>query len=81
MPSLYSIVELDNDDQKTTGTVMYSTWSCPHEVKGLCMRVKQRPCDPGMKGCILYGRFAFSDPAKNSPAVKRKLAAKKRIKT
>jgi len=26
-----------------------------------------------MKGCVLYGRFAFSDPEKNSPAVKRKL--------
>jgi hypothetical protein len=40
------------------------------------MRVKQRPCNPGMKGCVLYGRFAFSVPEKNSPALKRKLAAK-----
>jgi len=42
-------------------------------VDGLCNKVKHRPCNPGMKGCVLYGRFAFSDPEKNSPAVKRKL--------
>ena len=33
-----------------------------------------------MKGCILYGRFAFSDPEKNSPAIRRKLADKNRKK-
>jgi len=42
------------------------------------MRVKQKPCSPGMKGCVLYGRFAFSVPEKNSPAIKRRLAAKTR---
>jgi hypothetical protein len=42
------------------------------------MKVKQRPCNPGMKGCVLYGRFAFSDPDKNSPAIKRKLEEKTR---
>jgi hypothetical protein len=41
------------------------------------MKVKQRPCNPGMKGCVLYGRFAFSDPDKNSPAIKRKLEERK----
>ena len=54
---------------------MSSAWGCPHEVEGLCMKVKQLPCNPGMKGCVLYGRFAFSDPEKNSPAIKRKLEA------
>ena len=44
------------------------SWGCPHEWNGLCMRVKQIPCDPGMKGCALYGRFEFSNPAKNPPA-------------
>jgi len=43
-------------------------WGCPHEVRGKCQRVKGRPCDPGMKGCILYGRFEFSNPEKNRPA-------------
>jgi len=55
---------------------MSSAWGCPHEVDGLCMKVKQRTCNPGMKGCVLYGRFAFSDPDKNSPAIKRKLEEK-----
>ena len=43
-------------------------WGCPHEVRGKCQRVRGRPCDPGMKGCILYGRFEFSNPGKNHPA-------------
>ena len=41
-------------------------WSCPHEVNGLCSKVKNLPCDPGMKGCELYGRYAFFDGSKNS---------------
>jgi len=45
------------------------------------MKVKQQPCNPGMKGCVLYGRFAFSDPDKNSPAIKRKLEERKRSTT
>ncbi len=42
-----------------------SSWGCPHEVDGACQRVNQIPCDPGMRGCVLYGRFVFSNPAKN----------------
>ena len=45
-----------------------ASWGCPHEVDGLCQRVNQIACDPGMKGCVLYGRFVFSNPAKNRPA-------------
>jgi hypothetical protein len=63
------------------GIDMSSAWGCPHEVEGLCMKVKQLPCNPGMKGCVLYGRFAFSDPDKNSPAIKRKLEKRKRSST
>lgn len=44
-----------------------SGWGCPHEVHGTCQRVQGRPCDPGMKGCILFGRFVFSTPEKNRP--------------
>lgn len=40
-------------------------WSCPHEVDGRCSKVKDLPCDPGMKGCELYGRYAFFDGSKN----------------
>lgn len=50
-------------------------WGCPHEVKGLCDRVENRKCDPGMKGCILAGRFVFSNDEKNT-----KRALKKRDK-
>lgn len=37
------------------------------------MKVEERPCDPGMKGCILYGRFTFSSPEKNTPSRQREL--------
>ena len=42
-----------------------SGWSCVHDDNGTCTRVAGRPCDPGMKGCILAGRFRFTNPAKN----------------
>lgn len=40
-------------------------WSCPHEASGRCSKVNDLPCDPGMKGCELYGRYAFFDGSKN----------------
>lgn len=41
-----------------------ASWGCPHEVDGKCTHVNNLPCDPGMKGCVLSGRFVFinSDP-------------------
>jgi hypothetical protein len=42
-----------------------SSWGCPHEWDGMCQKVRKLPCDPGMSGCVLYGRFVFSNPAKN----------------
>lgn len=42
-----------------------SGWGCPNELRGTCMRVQGRSCDPGMKGCVLFGRFVFSNPEKN----------------
>lgn len=42
-------------------------WGCPHEIHGQCQRIKGRACDPGMKGCILFGRFVWSNEAKNAP--------------
>ena len=44
-----------------------SGWGCPHEVDGKCQKVLNQPCDIGMKGCVLFGRFRFADPAKNRP--------------
>ena len=42
-------------------------WGCPHEIDGNCQRVLNRPCDIGMKGCVLFGRFKFADESKNRP--------------
>jgi hypothetical protein len=44
-----------------------SGWGCPHEVDGKCQRVLNKPCDIGMKGCVLFGRFRFADERKNHP--------------
>lgn len=44
---------------------MAGGWGCPHEAGGHCNKVAGRPCDPGMKGCVLAGRFAFFDEDKN----------------
>ncbi len=44
-----------------------SSWGCPHEVNGKCQRVNNLPCDIGMKGCVLFGRFRFADQNKNRP--------------
>jgi len=40
-------------------------WSCPHEEQGNCNKVNNLPCDPGMKGCVLAGRYVFADEEKN----------------
>lgn len=45
-----------------------STWGCPHECDGKCARINNLPCDPGMKGCVLFGRFVWADASKNRPA-------------
>lgn len=52
-------------------------WGCPHEVDGRCQRVLDRPCDPGMKGCVLAGRFVFSNPNKNRGRVSRAQAQRR----
>ena len=44
---------------------MSGSWGCPHELNDLCSRVRNLPCDPGMKGCVLYGRFVFANDEKN----------------
>jgi hypothetical protein len=44
-----------------------SGWGCAHDDRGVCTRVADRRCDPGMKGCVLAGRYRFSNPDKNRP--------------
>ena len=41
-----------------------SSWSCPHDLDGVCQRVQGALCDPGMRGCVLYGRFVFANQEK-----------------
>lgn len=45
---------------------MSGSWGCPHELNDLCSKVNKLPCDPGMKGCVLYGRFVFASEEKNT---------------
>lgn len=44
---------------------MAGSWGCPHELNGVCQKVNRLPCDPGMKGCVLYGRYVFANTEKN----------------
>ncbi len=50
-------------------------WSCPHEVNGLCSKVNNLACDPGMKGCELYGRYTFFDGGKNERLLQKQARA------
>lgn len=62
---------------------MSGSWDCPHEVNNQCQKVRNHACDPGMKGCVLAGRFTFSDPAKNlqtHPSINKNNAASSRRK-
>ena len=36
-------------------------WSCPHSLDNVCEIIKKE-CDPGDKGCVLYGKALFSSP-------------------
>lgn len=45
---------------------MAGGWGCPHEVNDRCRKVNDLPCQPGMKGCALAGRFRFADESKNA---------------
>ena len=47
-------------------------WGCPHELNGMCQHVQGRACDPGMKGCELYGRYVFFDGSKNERLEQKK---------
>lgn len=45
---------------------MAGGWGCPHEAQDLCTKLENRPCDPGMKGCVLHGRYVFLNEDKNA---------------
>ena len=44
---------------------MAGSWGCPHEVNDRCTKINNLPCNPGMKGCELAGRYRFVDESKN----------------
>ncbi len=44
---------------------MAGGWGCPHEANDICTKLNNLPCDPGMKGCVLAGRFVFANEDKN----------------
>ena len=43
---------------------MAGSWGGPHETDDRCGKVNGLPCDPGMKGCVLHGRFVVADDDK-----------------
>jgi len=40
---------------------MSSGWGCSHLSQDRC-NLLQKKCDPGDKGCVLYGKVLFSNP-------------------
>ena len=42
-----------------------SSWTCPHDVDGVCQKVHGAKCDPGMRGCVLFGKVKFASEEKN----------------
>lgn len=57
---------------------MSSAWTCSYQVGETCDLLK-KPCDPGDKGCTLYGKAAFSNPCNPSnEAYKRRESAREK---
>lgn len=50
---------------------MSGGWGCPHEIDDKCTRINDLPCDPGMKGCVLHGRYRFANEEINERWHKR----------
>ncbi len=53
---------------------MSGTWGCPHEVNNTCGKVGGLPCDPGMKGCVLAGRYIFFGAEEKNARLRQKRA-------
>jgi hypothetical protein len=49
-----------------------ASWGCPHEIDGKCARINNLPCDPGMKGCVLAGRYVFANSDEKSKRFREK---------
>ena len=57
-----------------------ASWGCPHEIDGKCTHINNLPCDPGMKGCVLAGRFVFANSDEKSARFREKQARKSSAK-
>lgn len=51
-----------------------ASWGCPHEINGRCTKVDNRVCDPGMKGCVLAGRYVFAGDDEKNKRLREKRA-------
>ncbi len=58
---------------------MSGGWTCSHQIGNIC-DLLNRACEPGIKGCTLYGKALFSDPTTPSnEAVKRREEMRRKI--
>jgi hypothetical protein len=56
---------------------MSNAWTCSHQLGDTCVLLN-KPCNPGEKGCTLFGKAVFADASTPSnAAVERR--EKKRI--
>jgi len=51
-----------------------ASWGCPHEINGKCTKINNLTCDPGMKGCVLAGRYVFAGNEEKNKRLREKLA-------
>lgn len=49
-----------------------SSWGCPHEIDGTCQKINGLACDPGMKGCVLAGRYVFANAEQKNARLREK---------
>ncbi len=54
---------------------MSSGWSCSHLKTNVCDILKTE-CNPGKKGCVLYGKVKFSDDEDANEAYEKRLQRK-----
>jgi len=55
------------------------SWGCPHEIQGVCTKVNGLPCDPGMKGCVLAGKYVFANAESKNERLRAKRERETRI--
>lgn len=59
---------------------MSSGWTCSHQHGDECDLLK-KACDPGDRGCVLYGKALFSNPENPSNAAVERREKRQREKT